>query len=350
MYRLYILFTYTYGVMCASYQYGGSPLNSNYSSYQYTTISNLYNQYKTNYGSDLANFPEGSRYPNYNPGYSTLRPYTYNTNKLGNNYQSSNYPSNSYQANSYQSGYQPGMPTPRYGEVYGTGAGHTSYEMPFMTNRGYCVNRSPQIGIYVDSLKGMWYGVEFIQHLAGDSRVDYARTCIVIHISEPMDRPSTEHQAYHVQHINAKLRQSYRYLRLLWDEAGETIEYSLYFSNASAGYWQTFETQTGSLTSRPSYQQFSGTVQVLKAVDDHLVLSFCQEASNSAPAQLYSILFSREPGVLVRWEIDAVHAMLQNKKLSIASRRMVCGNSADKPIYSIIFSIFTCALAYAISS
>lgn len=60
-----------------------------------------------------------------------------------------------------------------------------------MKDMGYCVNRSPQNGIWVDSLMGMWYGVEYVEHLAGDSRVDLSRSCIVIHIAEPMDRVSS---------------------------------------------------------------------------------------------------------------------------------------------------------------
>lgn len=107
---------------------------------------------------------------------------------------------------------------------------------------------------------------------------------------------------------------------------------------------------SGSLTTRPNYQQFSGTVQVLKAVNDHLVLNFCQEAMAGRPAQLYSVLFSRNPGELNRWEIDSVHGLLQNKKLSVASRRMVCGNSADVVAYSFGLSILMCVFAYFIGS
>lgn len=106
---------------------------------------------------------------------------------------------------------------------------------------------------------------------------------------------------------------------------------------------------SGTITNRSTYQQFSGSVQVLKAVNDHLLLSFCQEGTATAPAQLYSVLFSRNPGTMPRWEIDSVHTLLQNKKLSVASRRMVCGNSADKP-YGMVISILICLLAYAIST
>ncbi|XP_026763918.1 uncharacterized protein LOC113522442 [Galleria mellonella] len=327
MYRILVLWISLCTVVdCANYgRYGET--TSRYPSY--TTISNLYNQYPTykgNYGSDIANFPEATRYPNYNPVYNTSSYNTYSNS--GGYYNKPQYPTTRYGMDYGQ----------RYGEEY-TG-GYSSYEAPFMRGiRDYCVNRSPQMGIWVDSLMGMWYGVEFIQHLAGDARVDYARTCIVIHISEPMDRPSTENQLFHVQHINAKFRQQFRHLRLLWDEGGQTTEYALYFRNESAGYWQVFDGQNGTMTTNPHYQQFSGTVQVLKAVNDHLVLNFCQEPKNGRPAQLYSVLFSRDPGMMARWEVESVHTMLQNKKLSVASRRMVCGNGAVKPFHSIVLSV-----------
>ncbi|CAG4923932.1 unnamed protein product [Colias eurytheme] len=306
---------------CASYQ-----------RYDETTQNQF--PYKSNYQSDIAPFPAVTRYPNYSPGYSTSRSNVYGGAGSGNVF--------------FQSGYS----TPRYGaggdygKTYGQGnygyGAISPYERPFMQyGNDYCVNRTPQNGIWIDSLTGMWYGVELIQHLAGDSRVEYARSCIVIHISEPNDKPSTDGQLYHVQALNAKFRQDYRNLRLLWDEAGQSIEYALYFRNDSAGYWQAFDVQNGTLAARPSYQQFTGTVQVLKAVNDHLVLNFCQEGTTNVPAQLYSVLFSREPGQMARWEIDSVHSMLQNKKLSVASRRMVCGNGAEKQMYSVIFSILS---------
>nr|XP_021191606.1 LOW QUALITY PROTEIN: uncharacterized protein LOC110377175 [Helicoverpa armigera] len=346
----------------ANYQRYAEPGDARYATYSsssYTTV-NPYNQnlYKSggSYGSDIANFPEVTRYPNYSPGSSTYSSSynSYTTPRSNVFYPPGGDITPRYGDTSYRQGYGQGygQTGQGYGQVgQGYGTGYSSYEMPFMKNiRDYCVNRSPQQGIWVDSLMGMWYGVEFIQHLAGDSRIDYARTCIVIHISEPMDQPSTENQLFHVQHINAKFRHEYRHLRLLWDEAGQTIEYSLYFKNDSAGYWQVFDGQNGTLPARPSYHQFSGTVQVLKAVNDHLLLNFCQDQVNGKSAQLYSVLFSREPGFMERWELDSVHALLQNKKLSVASRRMVCGNSADKPILSLASSIILIVLAYAIRS
>lgn len=104
------------------------------------------------------------------------------------------------------------------------------------------------------------------------------------------------------------------------------------------------------MASRPNYQQFSGTIQVLKAVNDHLVLNFCQEAVNGRPAQLYSVLFSRLPGIMARWEVESVHSLLQNKKLSVASRRMVCGNDAGRPVISLMLSLISVIMTCLVSS
>lgn len=166
------------------------------SNYQYPSMSpypNTYQQNRGSYVNDLAIYPDATRYPNYSPGSTTgynsygsypITPRTDYGSNYGSGY-SSNYGSG-YGSNSFQSPYS----TPRYGTAYG-GRSYSPYEMPFMKGSEYCVNRTPQKDIWVDSLMGMWYGVEYVQHLAGDSILDYARTCIVMHIAEPMDRVSS---------------------------------------------------------------------------------------------------------------------------------------------------------------
>lgn len=79
-------------------------------------------------------------------------------------------------------------------------------------------------------------------------------------------QPSTENQLFHVQHINAKFRQEYRHLRLLWDEAGQTTEYALYFRNDSAGYWQVFDGQ-------------NGEYRCLFLIRLNIIAVFCREAA-----------------------------------------------------------------------
>lgn len=44
-----------------------------------------------------------------------------------------------------------------------------------------------------------------------------------------------------------------------------------------------------------TYNQFTGTLQVMKAVKDHLVLTFCQMLPKG---QLFSIVLSRRPNTL----------------------------------------------------
>ncbi|OWR51335.1 hypothetical protein KGM_204253 [Danaus plexippus plexippus] len=218
-----------------------------------------------------------------------------------------------------------------------------------------CENSHDYDDIDIRNISGKWEAVELYMHLSNEG-VKIYKSCPRITIWETEDMPvstfgpNTENPPHHVQHMTARFHQEFRNLRLLWDEAGQTIEYAMYFRNDSAGYWQVFHGQNGTLTIRPNYQQFDGTVQVLKAVNDHLVLNFCQEASNGRPAQLYTVLFSREPGAMLRWEIESVHALLQNKKLSVASRRMVCGNGAEKPILSVLFSLTSCLFVFVVRS
>lgn len=174
----------------ANYQRYGD--NTQYSTYStYSTAVNPYSQYPFkngagSFGSDVANFP-GTRYPNFSPGYSTNKYDSYTTQRSNEFYPPGGYSTQRY-GDSFSQGYGQ-----NYGSGFGTGYtnGYSSYEMPFMKDiRGYCVNRSPQSGIWVDNLMGMWYGVEFVEHLAGDSRIDYTRTCIIVHIAEPVDQVS----------------------------------------------------------------------------------------------------------------------------------------------------------------
>ncbi|KAJ2946292.1 hypothetical protein O0L34_g12329 [Tuta absoluta] len=370
-----------YNTGYSSTRYPGA--NNGYSSSSYNPLysSGMNNQGYNNYGSGSVgsgSYGAGSYGAGTYGSGSSYGSGSYGSNNLGSgSYGSSTYGSNSLGSGTYGSGtygtglgssYGNGMGSnygrgyasayPNYGSTstYGgssLGGFTSSYEAPFMGNQG-CINRGPQNGIHVDSLMGMWYGVEYIQHLGADSHVfdDYwHRTCIVIHIAEPIERPSTEHQPYHQQALNAKFFQQHRHLRLLWDEAGQSTEYSLFFRNDTAGYWQVFNRQNGTLAARDNYQHFGGSVQVLEAVNDRLVLNFCQEGGSARSPQLYSVLFSRYPGQMSRWEIEKIHNMLQNKKLSVSSRRMVCGNSsAEKVAYSVVLSILTCAFAYIVSS
>lgn len=45
------------------------------------------------------------------------------------------------------------------------------------------------------------------------------------------------------------------------------------------------------------YNQFTGTVQVMKAVGNHLVLTFCETLPKS---QIFTIILTRKPHLLAR--------------------------------------------------
>lgn len=54
--------------------------------------------------------------------------------------------------------------------------------------------------------------------------------------------------------------------------------------------------ELGTMLDMP-YNQFTGTVQVMKAVGNHLVLSFCETLPNS---QMFTIILTRKPHMLSR--------------------------------------------------
>lgn len=75
----------------------------------------------------------------------------------------------------------------------------------------------------------------------------------------------------------------------------------------------------GSMLQKP-YNQFAGTVQVMKAVGNHLVLTFCHRLPDK---QLFSILLGREP-YLSDIEISGVHNLLKRRQLTMGNIRKVC--------------------------
>lgn len=50
------------------------------------------------------------------------------------------------------------------------------------------------------------------------------------------------------------------------------------------------------------YSQFGGTVQVIKAVGDHLVLTFCQRTDD----QLFTLILTRRPNTLTADVINLI--------------------------------------------
>lgn len=72
----------------------------------------------------------------------------------------------------------------------------------------------------------------------------------------------------------------------------------------------------------PRYGHFAGTIQVIKAVGNHLVLNFCHRLPKK---ELYTIILSREVN-LPYDEIHAVHSQLHRKGLSTRSIKKLCSS------------------------
>lgn len=55
----------------------------------------------------------------------------------------------------------------------------------YFENHKYCDDLSPYYGdINLDSITGVWYGVEKIPHLKGEYKIEHTRECFYIDIKE----------------------------------------------------------------------------------------------------------------------------------------------------------------------
>ncbi|RZF32566.1 hypothetical protein LSTR_LSTR013969 [Laodelphax striatellus] len=155
-------------------------------------------------------------------------------------------------------------------------------------------------------LMGMWYGIEIIQHRhepghhghgEGKKVVD---TCPVLHFARTRNDQ----------------------LRLFWHEDVGTLEYFFSIPDPyNPGFWISSGPQNGTLI-RKSYRQFAGTVQVMKAVGSHVVITFC-----SPNSELFSVILSRHKSLDII-EVRGVKNMLTRRGLAIVGTREACRNYA----------------------
>ncbi|KAG7189376.1 hypothetical protein KM043_017025 [Ampulex compressa] len=123
-----------------------------------------------------------------------------------------------------------------------------------------------------------------------------------------------------------KLRpQEFSFLKLLWTEVAGNLEYTFRIPDTRRpGFWVSTSLQNGTLVEK-QYNQFSGSVHVMKAVASDMVLTFC---SRSPDSQLYSLLLSREH-TLQKSDKRGVHNLLGRRGLKIVGIRETCINGAD---------------------
>lgn len=112
----------------------------------------------------------------------------------------------------------------------------------------------------------------------------------------------------------------YKYLKLVWDEMGKDLSYKLKYNESNQGLWISYQDQEGTISDL-TYTQFSGTVQVVKAVQNHLVLTFCNRKVNGS---FFSVILTRRPNGLSEEDIRSNRNLLRRRGLSTSSIRKVC--------------------------
>lgn len=137
------------------------------------------------------------------------------------------------------------------------------------------------------------------------------------------------------QHFGAAASTGYSYLRLIWDENGLDREVSVRYNQSRPGFWLATSAHPSGTADRssaadPSYQIFTGTLQVMKAVDNHLVITFCQTFRDTG--ELFSILLTRKPNTLSNEDTQFIRGMLRRRGLNTASVRKVCASGAGAPM------------------
>uniref|UniRef100_A0A1B6LU15 Lipocalin/cytosolic fatty-acid binding domain-containing protein n=1 Tax=Graphocephala atropunctata TaxID=36148 RepID=A0A1B6LU15_9HEMI len=186
-------------------------------------------------------------------------------------------------------------------------------EVPLPTARSkYTVPRhrllctKSQSNIDFKELMGLWNVIEVIEHSDRyNDRRNYLRavsrsdSCPVVHFATDDDRE----------------------VRMLWNDEEGYIQYSFRMTNINnPGFWMSLGYQSGTMVDN-AYEHFSGTAQVMKAVQSHMVLTFC-----SPHERHFSIILARNK-YLSHEEIRGVHKQLNRVNLPLVAVQGYCRNS-----------------------
>ncbi|XP_070504517.1 uncharacterized protein [Chironomus tepperi] len=221
----------------------------------------------------------------------------------------------------------------------------------------YCNDLNPQMHLDFNMLMGLWYGAEIITHHESEAYETVYDSCVVVHLADANELGMEDYDYSNYddkvvnQRPNINSRQNYNFhgsnrrLRLIWDEKGRSLEYTLRVDSSRRGFWMTSGPQKGTMLDLP-YNQFTGTVQVMKAVGNHLVLTFCETLPKS---QMFTIILTRKPHLLSREDVQSVRNLLRRRGLSVQSVRKVCRNSSVTIKSSIMLTIITFIIASLLS-
>ncbi|CAH0387215.1 unnamed protein product [Bemisia tabaci] len=173
----------------------------------------------------------------------------------------------------------------------------------------YCKDLEPQKSMDLDQMMGLWYAVEVVEHRPNVPRSGQGTTvidsCPVLHLAQ-----TSKHT-----------------VRLLWSEKAGQIDYRFSIPDFEApGRWISTGSQNGSMVTETNYQQFAGTVQVLKASTTQAILTFC-----SPKSQKFSVVLAREHHV-PRAQLRGLNLFIQRKNLTLQEIKEACRNSGSSVI------------------
>ncbi|XP_069678698.1 uncharacterized protein [Periplaneta americana] len=176
------------------------------------------------------------------------------------------------------------------------------------TTEGSCrlFSRWYQKDIDLDTLMGDWYAVEIVEH---DKPVEENTISTVIDVCPVL-----------------QLHREDDTIRLQWNENAGVLVYKFRQPKPhQPGFWDSAGSQNGSLVERYNVR-FSGTVQVMKAVSSHMVLTFCARGHQ----KMFSVLMSRTKR-LHHTDVRGVNNMLKRRGLPRGLVKEMCRGAAPAP-------------------
>ncbi|XP_016973099.1 uncharacterized protein LOC108040245 [Drosophila rhopaloa] len=252
-------------------------------------------------------------------------------------------------------------------EQYGVYGGSSISSTERINTELRCMNINPQQSVNLEQIMGLWYGSEIIVHTQDFPGTYEYDSCVIIHLADVTDqiRFGQANRGYGAQDYNRNQnnygrtttttqssyqdtdeyhRRSFqqsqqRYLRLVWSERDNNLEYTFNYTIAEPGRWSNIGDQRGSLVALNTYTQFTGTVQVVKAVNDHLVLTFC---GNDLKSSIYTVVLSRNRMGLGSDELRSIRNLLSRRGLYTETIRKVCNGCGR--LSGSLFALFALLL------
>ncbi|XP_046988793.1 uncharacterized protein LOC124594461 [Schistocerca americana] len=177
-----------------------------------------------------------------------------------------------------------------------------------------CQDTHAQSQLDLNKVTGQWYVVEIVEHdpkVLEMSMIEQRKCPIVV---------------LHRQNSTGS------WLTLKWTEGRDVVVYNLNVTDMrrALGRWQSVGKQEGSMTRRENYQHFDGVVLVLKAVEDHMVLTFCDRNPERSPYTLVLSRAQRMPGD----DIDSINNMIRFRELYMGLVKSTCPGAAAAVTHS----------------